>query len=824
MLRQYLYIQLTREEAIQQKIPYLFTTVEEEIKKSNSNLKKRKRQGQIPFEILQEAHKKRCIDKLPFNQVEMYVNVTLNHTISNSGLRKAIRQYDLSLSMDISDDEEDDDDITMKTESGEDEVESNSSSTSSTSSSKLPSIQSEKVKKAIQDIKMHEDIKLETIFEYRGSATKIFKGPTAVDMVEVHVDCFSDAYRQKHGTYRLIHGIKICMGGCLSVRYTPSMGPIVIKEGQDESNFKQNSLSSKTWRKDGRIRCESKSQGRGNMKVVWCDEIFGLGFNHLPLVIREKFQIWRPRRKKVTGEDNTFFHLMPALIHWVYDMEAKDKDGNVTSGYWTAALMLDATHEFLDLFEFLYCNGNDQEPNRCTDLDGNPIEHMAVINLDYSSNHDAMAPDVAKANNFKSGWGARRTKNKTTGEWIDLPPVRGSNVDGSDTMKAGDLGSDIPTFGTKQGRLETGAKQFYIFQKGDPVPHFEKNKKLKKDEYIGKDKGLKQILWERGLYVDGMVLEVQTATQKQKQGLSQINDRKWQVHDLVIFEDVDGEEKELFRVTSVPKEHLSCKSNADQIKIEHLVYRQQKPKFGTPGDYYYVPSGKFFTQTAKDLSGVPPSEYEVVAGKMKNKQKCWIKMDMEAVWAKLNGKEDGIANMDNGNSVDDINFKLAIVDDPNKDKDTFNPLDMKQVWNRTTTSKSVKSLVEQLINSRGHELLMSAKFHCECAGQGIEYCFGRVKWWYNKYHRHTSDGLREDSAASFLPEVVSIHHMRKFARKCRDYMRVYRATADWVDQGENILVRTENCVKALKTHRCAMDTDLVFVSAEIEADTVDYNK
>ena len=55
-------------------------------------------------------------------------------------------------------------------------------------------------------------------------------------------------------------------------------------------------------------------------------------------------------------------------------------------------------------------------------------------------------------------------------------------------------------------------------------------------------------------------------------------------------------------------------------------------------------------------------------------------------------------------------------------------------------------------------------------------------------------------------------------------MRVYRATADWVDQGENILVRTENCVKALKTHRCAMDTDLVFVSAEIEADTVDYNK
>ena len=65
-------------------------------------------------------------------------------------------------------------------------------------------------------------------------------------------------------------------------------------------------------------------------------------------------------------------------------------------------------------------------------------------------------------------------------------------------------------------------------------------------------------------------------------------------------------------------------------------------------------------------------------------------------------------------------------------------------------------------------------------------------------------------------------HMRKFARKAREYMRVYRATKDWPDV-DDILLRTENAVKALKTHRCAMDTDLVFVSDDVEAEVVDYN-
>ena len=461
------------------------------------------------------------------------------------------------------------------------------------------------------------------------------------------------------------------------------------------------------------------------------------------------------------------------------------------------------------------------------------MDHVGVFNLDYSSNHDAMAPECPKANNLKSSWGPRRTKNKSSGVMDSLAPVRGSNTDGSDTMMVGDLGENVPTFGTKQGQLKVGGKQFYIFQAGDPVPHFEKNKKMKEIDYVGKDKQLKQLLWERGKYVEGMVLTTKEKSLGKKSKATRNNDRRWNKGDIVFFQDVDSEEDpELFRIMSVPENHIDVKSAQDVIDIEFLEFGNKKTAYGVPAGRYYYPSKKIYKQKAKDLSAVKPKDFTVALGKVTNKNKYWISIDVSSVWARMNGKEEenvNAVNVANDVANDDANDDPVIVANPNENK--LNPLDMREVWSQTPTAKNIKSLIELLITDhdlppasrRGHGLLMSAKFHCECAGVGIEYCFGRVKWWYNKFHRHTSDGLREDSEASFLPNVVTIHHMRKFARKSRDYMRVYRATKDWPDIGD-IMVRTENCIKELKTHRCAMDTDLVFVSESIDAAPVDYNK
>ena len=54
----------------------------------------------------------------------------------------------------------------------------------------------------------------------------LFDGEGSKKMVEVHVDVLSVTDRQKLGTYRIIHGFKISMGGNLSVRYDSTlMGP-----------------------------------------------------------------------------------------------------------------------------------------------------------------------------------------------------------------------------------------------------------------------------------------------------------------------------------------------------------------------------------------------------------------------------------------------------------------------------------------------------------------------------------------------------------------------------------------------------------------------
>ena len=103
--------------------------------------------------------------------------------------------------------------------------------------------------------------------------------------------------------------------------------------------------------------------------------------------------------------------------------------------------------------------------------------------------------------------------------------------------------------------------------------------------------------------------------------------------------------------------------------------------------------------------------------------KYWISMNVSSVWARMNGKEEDNVNAVNVANV--ANDDPVIVANPNPNNENkLNPLDMREVWSQTPTAKNIKSLIERLITDhdlppasrRGHGLLMSAKFHCECAG------------------------------------------------------------------------------------------------------------
>ena len=61
----------------------------------------------------------------------------------------------------------------------------------------------------------------------------------------------------------------------------------------------------------------------------------------------------------------------------------------------------------------------------------------------------------------------------------------------------------LEEFGPKS-HFRQGEEQYLFFREGDLPPFYCQKSKCKPTDYIGKPKGLKQILWERGLWKDGM--------------------------------------------------------------------------------------------------------------------------------------------------------------------------------------------------------------------------------------------------------------------------------------------------------------------------------
>ena len=109
-------------------------------------------------------------------------------------------------------------------------------------------------------------------------------------------------------------------------------------------------MNKATWALAGLIKLRRKTEGKGNMKIVcvcvyvhapicvrvcvcidrFKDEIFGLGYNHLPKELWDKFNRVRQQGK----------HDRPALVHWEYGKEDDvDEDGNKVKGYFEPKIL-----------------------------------------------------------------------------------------------------------------------------------------------------------------------------------------------------------------------------------------------------------------------------------------------------------------------------------------------------------------------------------------------------------------------------------------------------------------------------------------------------
>lgn len=143
-------------------------------------------------------------------------------------------------------------------------------------------------------------------------------------------------------------------------------------------------------------------------------------------------------------------------LFWTYHTFEYGKN---KEGYWTADKMLKHMADVLDVLSVLY------------------KDYAPVCFFDWSSCHDCMEPGAAAVSKMNIGVGGVRK-----GE--ELPP-----------MNRIQLLADTP-------KMKIGDWQDLTFQEGDDPPFY--MPEMQPANYVGKVKGMKQVLWERGLFVAGM--------------------------------------------------------------------------------------------------------------------------------------------------------------------------------------------------------------------------------------------------------------------------------------------------------------------------------
>lgn len=119
---------------------------------------------------------------------------------------------------------------------------------------------------------------------------------------------------------------------------------------------------------------------------------------------------------------------------------------------------------------------------------------------------------------------------------------------------------------------------------------------------------------------------------------------------------------------------------------------------------------------------------------------------------------------------------------------------------------------------------MSPKCHPELAGVGIEYSWGKAKLEFRRRINDENPKHLKDNTLKSLDtsDVLMLPRVRKFARRTRDYRRVYSQLAEAGDDATKISAEyggaegfklVEKMRKACKTHRNIVDMEVSFLNS-----------
>jgi len=158
-------------------------------------------------------------------------------------------------------------------------------------------------------------------------------------------------------------------------------------------------------------------------------------------------------------------------------------------------------------------------------------------------------------------------------------------------------------------------------------------------------------------------------------------------------------------------------------------------------------------------------------------------------------------------------------------KDDFQNFSLMYLLSECPDFKHEKSALEQLaadLSSLGElriEILVSPKYHCELAGEGIEYAWGLSKKIYRKIPYAEKKG--KDKFHACVKKAlgsVSIDHLRKFSARARRYMLTYMfldSSAESEDSnGQGLPYKDIELFvdRKMKVHRSCFDLEHGYIS------------
>lgn len=148
-------------------------------------------------------------------------------------------------------------------------------------------------------------------------------------------------------------------------------------------------------------------------------------------------------------------------------------------------------------------------------------------------------------------------------------------------------------------------------------------------------------------------------------------------------------------------------------------------------------------------------------------------------------------------------------------------LNINTILGGCTDFKNEKHELQHLVETRGHVLLISPKYHPEMAGLGIDYSWGKSKLEFRrKFNDCTAKNLRKNTLRALDADgVLFLDRVRRFARRTRDYRRVYAALSKpgaenalkAANGGKEGYELVEIMRKTRETHRIIVDIERAFV-------------